>query len=277
MEIKIIKRKKHYLFNSYEEYSNIYNNEIKNNWRDGEEGDWVYTDDNFICQILKRSKLSHPSYKELRNVVRTVCGSYIIEQKSRQMLGKNGVAQNIYAFSGNYKSIYDRQNSRKLKSREFLFASFVSSGQDVRQSFKKAFPRAKNDRYITEKTNALLNKKRIREMIKKAVNKFPSQVTDSAQKIKKRCHKYVYFIKCNNAIKVGISESPKKRIKNLQTANPNKLEMIGYVYGDILKEQEIHMDLQKYRLNGEWFKCCVEVEKYINKIIKRKTEQIKLF
>ena len=35
-------------------------------------------------------------------MIRTVCGSFIVEQKTHKMLGKYGVAQNIYAFSGHF-------------------------------------------------------------------------------------------------------------------------------------------------------------------------------
>ena len=55
-------------------------------------------------------------------MIRTVCGSFISEQKSHKIIGEDGIAENIYTFSGNYKATYSRAKDRKLKNREFLFA-----------------------------------------------------------------------------------------------------------------------------------------------------------
>ena len=104
-------------------------------------------------------------------MIRTVCGSFIVEQGSHEMLGDNGIAENIYAFSRNYDAIYDRQNNRKLKSREFLFARYVAAGEDTIKAFRKAFPNAKNEKYIKEKTNSLLKKEEIRTMVKEEIKK----------------------------------------------------------------------------------------------------------
>ena len=57
MDIKIIKNKKHYLFDSLIEYRKLYKEKVLSNWRDGEEGCWIYTDDFYICQVLKKSEL----------------------------------------------------------------------------------------------------------------------------------------------------------------------------------------------------------------------------
>jgi hypothetical protein len=130
----------------------------------------------FICQILKRSRLSHPGYKKPRTLIRTVCGSFIVEQKTHEMLGDNGIAENIYAFSGNYNSIYDRQNNRKLNNREFLFAQYVAVGENKISAFKKAYPKAKDKNYIKQKSSTLLKKKEIRTMVTEEKNKILEEV-----------------------------------------------------------------------------------------------------
>ena len=84
----------------------------------------------------------------------------------------------------------------------------------------------------------------------------------------KNIKRYVYFIKSKNSVKIGISNNPNQRLKNLQTANPNKLHIIGYVNGDICKEKKIQADLRKYSISGEWFKYCNKVKEYIDKTIK---------
>ena len=167
MDLKVIKGINHYLYDNIEEFNALNpGNKVKGTWREGDEGDWVYTDDDCICQILKKSMISHPNYKQMRTMIRTVCGSFIVEQKSHRMYGEGGVVENIYTFSGNYKSIYSRSKDRKINNREFLFARYVASGEDAVTAYKKAYPQAKDKRYIKEKSNTLLQKEEIGTMVK---------------------------------------------------------------------------------------------------------------
>jgi len=172
MDVKVIKGIENYLYDDAEEFR-AFNPDIDivGNWRVGTTRDWVYTDDGYVLQILKRSALKHPGYKTPRNVVLTICGSYIIEQKTHQILGEKGVAQNIYSFSGNYDAIYERAKERKLNNREFLFAQYVAAGDGAVSAYKKAYPKAKDEDYIKKKTNVLLKKKEIRTMVKEEINK----------------------------------------------------------------------------------------------------------
>ena len=172
MEFKEIKGKKHYLYESLEEF-NVFCPDIVpvGSWRNALEGEWAYTDDLFICRVLRRSKLMHPGYKKPRTLIRTVCGSFIVEQKTHEMLGDNGVAENIYAFSGNYDGIYERAKERKLNTREFLFASYVAAGENQIKAFKKAYPKAQDENYIKTKSSSLLKKEGVRTMIDEKIEK----------------------------------------------------------------------------------------------------------
>ena len=172
MDLKVIKGNNHYLYDNIEEYKALgCGKPIVGNWRHGDEGDWVETDDGHICQILKKSMISHPNYKQLRTMIRTVCGSFIVEQKTHRMNGEGGVVENIYTFSGNYKAIYSRSKDRKLTNREFLFARYVASGDDAISAYKKAYPKAEDKRYIQKKSNILLQKEEIRTMVKEEIKK----------------------------------------------------------------------------------------------------------
>ena len=172
MEFKEIKGIKHYLYENFEEFE-VFCPDVRvvDSWRNGLEGEWVYTDDDFICQVLKRGKLSHPSYKNPRTMIRTVCGSFIVEQRTHRILGDNGVAENIYTFSGNYEATYKRAKDRKLKNREFLFARYVAAGENTLKAYKKAYPKAKDENYIKQKTSSLLKKEEIRTMVKEEIKK----------------------------------------------------------------------------------------------------------
>ena len=172
MDIKTIKGVENYLYDDDIEFRAFNPNvKIVGNWREGVTGDWVYTDDKYVIQIIKRSALKHPGYKSPRNVVLTVCGSFIIEQKTHNILGEHGVAENIYSFSGNYKAIYERAKDRKLNNREFLFAQYVAAGEGTISAYKKAYPKAKDEDYIKKKTNFLLKQEGIRTMVKEEIKK----------------------------------------------------------------------------------------------------------
>mgnify|MGYP003153437348 FL=1 len=117
MEIKSIKGVEHRLYDNYDEFKAFQGNLTpKDNWREGDAGDWVYTDDRHIVQILKVFYISVPSTNKKRKCVRTICGSFVCKQKNAKILGENGVADNIYTFSGNYESI-KKIRSTKLSSK----------------------------------------------------------------------------------------------------------------------------------------------------------------
>ena len=79
MDFKEIKNTKHYLYDNEKEFSiDNPNVPIRHNWRHGEEGEWVFTDDEFVCQILRKGTLKTESGKK-RSYVRTVCGTYLVE------------------------------------------------------------------------------------------------------------------------------------------------------------------------------------------------------
>lgn len=65
---------------------------------------------------------------------------------------------------------------------------------------------------------------------------------------------FTYAIADGVAIKIGRSEDPRARLKQLQTGNPRQLEVIGFIVGD--HEQRVHRflsDSQANRCVGEWF------------------------
>lgn len=76
--------------------------------------------------------------------------------------------------------------------------------------------------------------------------------------------KYIYVIsssKSNNSpCKIGISDNPDKRVKQLQTGHPEKLE-IKYkkiIENARLYEKLLHKDISYIRSYGEWFDLSVQ-------------------
>ena len=65
----------------------------------------------------------------------------------------------------------------------------------------------------------------------------------------------LYFIQSalTGMIKIGRSRDPQKRLKQLQTGNPNKLKLIAYFERMGWREKALHEQLSKWSLEGEWF------------------------
>jgi hemerythrin superfamily protein len=169
MDIKVIKGQENYLYDSLKECMALAPEIVPTgDWRRGKEGNWVYTDDLYVCQILRIFFITVPSTGKKKKCIRTVCGSFVVGQESVQMLGENGVATNIYTFSGNYDSINEIR-SKKTPSKKMLFAQYVAAGMDMSQAYSIIYPRAKDKRYIKTAANKLLQQKKVMEMVKQEI------------------------------------------------------------------------------------------------------------
>ena len=170
MDFKEIKYIKHYLYDNVIEF-NIHYPGLSpiSDWRIGLEGQWVLTDDDCVCQILKRGKIHEKALNVHDCYVRTVCGTFVVQKPNVKMLGERGIAENIYAFSGNFKAKNTYQKDNKLKNKEFLFARYVAQGLDAVEAYRRVYPKAKEKQYIRNRTSTLLNKESIRTMVKEEI------------------------------------------------------------------------------------------------------------
>ena len=171
MDFKQIKNKNRYLYDSEGEFR-IYheNTPVRHSWRHGVEGEWVFTDDGFVCEILRKFDVKEPNGKK-SDCVRTVCGTFIIGRNKRDMLGEDGIAENIYTFSG--KNIGQEEfNKRQRNPKELMFAKYVATGKVSNvEAYKLAFPKATSDTYIKNRCEKLLKTERIDKMITKKYGK----------------------------------------------------------------------------------------------------------
>jgi len=89
----------------------------------------------------------------------------------------------------------------------------------------------------------------------------------------------VYFIQqyeqCSGDdlhIKIGVSRSPERRLRELQTASPYGLRMLGYtteIDNAAELERALHRELARYRGEGEWFWPDPNVMKAIHQMLAR--------
>lgn len=79
---------------------------------------------------------------------------------------------------------------------------------------------------------------------------------------------YIYVIGNNeNRQKIGFAKDPNRRLKTLQTGNPDKLYLHHYVEIPDEKvrimENKIHTEISYKRITGEWFNISAEDAKLV--------------
>jgi hypothetical protein len=72
---------------------------------------------------------------------------------------------------------------------------------------------------------------------------------------------YVYFIRATHTglIKIGLSDEPWRRIRQLQAVNADDLVMLGFRIGSLELEHAYHIRFKAHRQQGEWFMSTPEL------------------
>lgn len=79
---------------------------------------------------------------------------------------------------------------------------------------------------------------------------------------RERTEGFVYFAKAGDTVKIGKSVDPKKRIKSLQTANPD-IKLVFVEKGGRERETQLHALFKEDRLQREFFRFSENIEKYL--------------
>tara|TARA_Y100000296_G_scaffold14776_1_gene17402 strand:+ start:208 stop:1002 length:795 start_codon:yes stop_codon:yes gene_type:complete len=179
MDFKEIKNTKHYLYDNRDEFLvHMPDSVVRHNWRHGQEGEWVFTDDGFVCQILRKTNVTkNTSKRQSAACIRTVCGTFLAKDLNREMLGEEGIPDNIYTFSGKDKK---EPSERGTSAKEVHFTRYaaeykcrngVLDAKGSIEAYKLAYPEAKSDKYIKNRCEKLLKTERIDNMINKETRK----------------------------------------------------------------------------------------------------------
>tara|TARA_R100000458_G_C8274353_1_gene249290 strand:- start:1842 stop:2606 length:765 start_codon:yes stop_codon:yes gene_type:complete len=174
MESRNIKGKKHFVYDNIGEFHEHHSKstKVQEEWRDAKEGDWVYSDDGRIIQILKRSGIKHPNdrknYRLAKGYCRTVVGTFLCNDKTKMDTDFSS-HPNRYTFSKKIKNTNSRIREReKATKKEKQFAVNMVVGKDAVQSYMEAF---NEDNRTTAKKKAavLLKQRRVMSEIEKSV------------------------------------------------------------------------------------------------------------
>lgn len=74
---------------------------------------------------------------------------------------------------------------------------------------------------------------------------------------------FVYFVRVDSKVKIGVSCRPQHRFHALSTACPSEPEMLGVMPGSVELESQIHKKFARVRTHGEWFDLTSDLREYI--------------
>ena len=181
---KTFKGELHYLY-TLGEFLEKYPTIRPLDWREGELGDWVLTDEGYVCEILYKKATIRS--KILQTFVTTVTGTYIVEGKVPMNNEIKGNISLVVPKSGRSKprSGHNSRFMRKSMSRGdklFTQSLMVKLGQTPvvtgteeqrikEEAYRIAFPKAQSSKYITQMSNELYETKRIQEVLNEQIQK----------------------------------------------------------------------------------------------------------
>ena len=203
MEYKTIKRIRHNIYDDEKEFKIDHPNTTLKNWREGDEGDWVWSDDNRIIQLLKVKKnIAHhndrKNYSYAKGYCRTVVGTFL--NTPRTFMDTDFEQhQNRYTFSKTIKNTASRVRERKNPtSKEKVFATNVAVGMGVVKAYMDAFSEEDNSK-AQKKAVVLLKQDRVMSEIEKSVQDVAKSLGIN--------HNYVL-----NGLKALVESSPDENI-----------------------------------------------------------------
>jgi hypothetical protein len=99
----------------------------------------------------------------------------------------------------------------------------------------------------------------------KAITEWLASSRDEVER--KQNAQLAYFIGApSGPVKIGIAVCPGERLKTLQTSHHERLELLATCQGGQPKERAYHQQFAAYRLHGEWFERCPEIEAEIARL-----------
>jgi hypothetical protein len=174
LQKKKIKNVSHYVYDDINEFKEHHPNTVVHpDWRIANQGDWVYSDDDRIVQLIKVSdNVQHHSdrknYKFAKGWVRTIVGSFI-NRPNTKMDTDFDAHKNRYTFSKTIKNTNKRITKRKkITSKEKEFATNVVIGMGAVTAYKNAYSEI-SDQKARKKATILLKQERVMKEIEKSV------------------------------------------------------------------------------------------------------------
>ena len=133
---------------------------IVKDWRKGNIGSWILTDDDCVIQILRKGIMLRKNGE--MGYIGTCTGTYTVTKETFLDTDRK---TNIYSFSGSSTPEQVVENRRKMTANEELFVLYVSQGLTPEDAYVKAFP-TNNKRYARMKAVNLIKTERVKTAVK---------------------------------------------------------------------------------------------------------------
>lgn len=173
MKSDTIRDKKHFVYEHISEFYKDHPDVTPNSdWRDGKEGDWVWSDDGNIVQLLKVNSISHPNdsknYKYAKGYVRTIVGTFLMDSKTFMDTDFDR-HPNRYTFSRTITNPNKRIKERKrVTNKEKIFATNVAVGMGAVKAYMDAYNEDSTNK-AKKKAAVLLKQERVMKEVEKGV------------------------------------------------------------------------------------------------------------
>lgn len=84
------------------------------------------------------------------------------------------------------------------------------------------------------------------------------------EKVERSAH-WIYVIRCEGFVKIGIAGDPQARLRDMQVGNPFPLILVAKFWTDNARRDEraLHWALRPHRQRGEWFKVTDALEQLL--------------
>ncbi len=133
-------------------------------WREGNAGDWIVTDDGQVTQIIIRNTMYNTGRKAKNEVVKTLLGMAWVRPDGK-LQGKPASSISSFTKRGP-KEVREKRN--KATHDEFMFAQHVSVGVSPVDAYLKTFP-TNNPQHADRASRMLLSTKRVQNLVRKEI------------------------------------------------------------------------------------------------------------
>lgn len=136
-----------------------------------------------------------------------------------------------------------------------VFYDWLKNDENFRDSFKK-IKRPRGDNAVRGKL--IKDGRFIPEQ-----KDLPKKEEKPTEKSQAKKESFVYFVKCESFVKIGISSNLKERINKIKTNTPFEVEVIALFSGSELLESTLHALFSQFKQKNEWFFFSDEIKKYL--------------
>jgi hypothetical protein len=86
------------------------------------------------------------------------------------------------------------------------------------------------------------------------------------RKERKLDEEIVYFVRCDERIKIGYTRNIGSRLAQFRTSNSKPVELLLTIPGGREEERIFHAQFARYRMQGEWFRYVPELRRAIREL-----------